>query len=163
MNKSVKKCIYCGVLLIAGDNWHKSNVKVRNVCIVCFRKAKRISAKLRNKQNPRHTISLALNSAKKRAEKRNMEFSVTTDELLALWDTIDEKCEYCRIKMTWGQGNQGGITALTSLSIDRFNPKMGYTSANIVLCCHQCNSAKMHGTYEDLKNLAQRIMKCSLR
>jgi hypothetical protein len=42
---------------------------------------------------------------------------------------------------------------LTNLSIDRLNPKIGYTYDNIVFCCMGCNQRKSAATHADILNI----------
>jgi hypothetical protein len=74
-------------------------------------------------------------SYKRRAEKKSLEFLLTTKDFEELNNKI---CEYC--------GKENSSTHKNG--IDRKNNKIGYTTENCVACCGECNFMK--GELDDI-------------
>jgi hypothetical protein len=65
------------------------------------------------------------------AKVRNLEFTLSEEECRNL---IEMPCYYCN--------NELGEKTMTSLGLDRLDPKLGYVSGNCVSCCKICNFLK---------------------
>lgn len=81
-------------------------------------------------------ISTFLLSCKTSAKKRGQEFSLTRNDFLHMWDAQDGVCVYTGMKMEL-QPN-----TLLSVSVERIDSSIGYTSDNTVLCCNVINRMK---------------------
>lgn len=62
-------------------------------------------------------------------------------------------CAYCLSPVGSFTGGQRPVSA----TLDRIIPVLGYTRANTVLACHQCNAAKAEHTPESLRLWITRI------
>lgn len=67
------------------------------------------------------------------AKKRNIEFLLSFDEFMTLWQ---KPCTYCG-------------SPIQTIGIDRIKNNIGYTSCNITSCCYTCNSMKMDTEYDE--------------
>ena len=112
----------------------------RNVCKECTVEARKSATKKWTKEQ---TLVRCLNSrllgAKDRAEKRKIEFNLTLDFLLNLWDQQNGKCALSDVQMTYDM--LSGRTP-TNISIDKINRNLGYTKDNVQLVCMACNQMK---------------------
>ena len=82
------------------------------------------------------TISNKLMSAKKRANKDNMEFNLTNAFITSLWQQQEGKCAKTGVVM----GRIGD--KWLSPSLDRIDPLKGYTEENVQWTCWRYNDAK---------------------
>lgn len=83
-------------------------------------------------------------------------FEVTVDhrDILTLLIDQDYQCIYCRKKLNFAAVMHQRID---SPSMDRLDPKEGYTHRNIVISCYRCNQIKSDATVEELMNIAKRV------
>lgn len=66
------------------------------------------------------------------AKKRNLEFSITIEQLTQI---VKGKCYYCDFEpRKYADGIRNGI--------DRLNSKKGYIESNVISCCSTCNMMK---------------------
>ena len=86
------------------------------------------------------TISNKLMSAKKRARKDNLEFSITNLFVTELWNKQLGKCAKTGVEM----GRIGD--KWLSPSIDRIDPSKGYVEDNVQWTCWRYNDAKSNMT-----------------
>ena len=69
-------------------------------------------------------------------------------------------CRYCEQRITFkskmgtrGTGYQGrGSQIKTNLSLDRWDPRITYETANLIWCCVGCNDRKRDSTPDDWDN-----------
>ncbi len=104
-------------------------------CKQCINKA----AKENRVKSPRSGFRRAI--ARMR-HKGTVIVSIDADHLISLWENQRGLCALSGIKMSFGQG----LNAL-SASVDRFNPKKGYTKGNVRLVCFCLNA--LRGTLSD--------------
>lgn len=72
--------------------------------------------------------------------------------LLTLWHRQEGKCALSGLPMTWvGSGP-------TNISVDRINPKKGYTKDNVRLLCWAVNSFKLTGSDEQMIEMARAVV-----
>ena len=72
------------------------------------------------------------------AKKRGIEFNLTVASMKNLLSA--KKCYYTGIGLTKSTGN--GEMRLSDATIDRIDVTKGYTSGNVVACCHAANQMK---------------------
>lgn len=77
--------------------------------------------------------------ARDRANRKNIPFTITKEDLLNLWNKQDSKCAISKIPMTFEMDN-GRV--FTNLSLDQKVPGQGYTKENIQLVCQAINQLK---------------------
>lgn len=88
----------------------------------------------------RQTIKGRLASYRRGATKRNIEWFLTEEDFLNLWN---KNCFYC-----------GDV--IKTIGIDRKNNNEGYKIDNVVPCCSICNKLKLALPYEDfIKKIKQ--------
>lgn len=83
--------------------------------------------------------------AKHRAKKYNMDFNLTKDMVIDLFNKQEGKCYYTSHTLI------GNILDPKSLSIDRKDSSKGYTIDNIVLCCKTVNYMKLALSMDNFK------------
>lgn len=93
--------------------------------------------------------------ARDRANKRGLEFDITKDDLLELWNSQKGICTLSGITMTYELDN--GRT-FTNVSIDRINPNLGYTKDNIQLVCMAVNQMKSDMSLQELYMFCESII-----
>jgi hypothetical protein len=114
----------------------------------------------RNKQGPvlrlreRQTYpwSRLIYGAKNRSKKSNIEFDLTFDWGRDRWTGA---CEITGIPFRHGSKNPTPF----SPSIDRIDPKLGYTKENCRFILFGVNSLKLNGTDSDVMLIARAILK----
>ena len=82
-------------------------------------------------------------NAQKSADKRGHEFSITLHDIVKAWNDQKEICAYSGRKMTLVAGQ------LNTVSIERIDSKIGYTSNNTILVCQAINRMKSNFEFED--------------
>lgn len=96
-----------------------------------------------------------LQDYKYRAQKLNLEFSITLKEFQNL---VRGNCFYCKSGPTTRKSRGNRKTEIKSNGIDRFMSSLGYTSKNCVTCCDKCNMFKndlsLHEFLEHVKQIA---------
>lgn len=99
----------------------------------------------RKEDKERHsTILFLIRNAKKRAKKIGVEFTLTPDNL-----PFVEECPVCLIKM---ERNAEQFRE-NSFTLDRLNPKGGYTPDNVRVISWRANKAKGDLSNEEIERL----------
>ena len=88
-----------------------------------------------------------LQSIRKRAKKKGLEIDIDIDYLKSIFPK-DNICPVLGTKMSF---MEEGI--VTSPSVDRINPKGGYTKDNIIWVSYKANSIKQDASLQDIKNV----------
>jgi len=94
------------------------------------------------------------NLYKGRAKNRDIEFSLSFDEFIALTNKI---CYYCGVEPLFSVGKKGANGDYLYNGVDRVNSDLGYINTNSVTCCGRCNQAKNDLTENEFKSLIERI------
>ena len=76
-----------------------------------------------------------------------LEFSITADDIIATWEKQEGKCALTGLFLTHHRDGSGYKEH--NASIDRINPKVGYTTDNVQLVCYRINLIK-HSLTEDM-------------
>ena len=80
-----------------------------------------------------------------RGKNRILEFSITIDDVIALYEKQNGECAYTGVKMThitYGSKGNGRLKYPFNISIDRIDSLIGYTKTNIQLVCALVNTMK---------------------
>lgn len=88
-----------------------------------------------------------LQNARKSAIKRNQEFNLTVADIVDFWNKQNKICAYSGREMTLEAGK------LNTVSIERIDSKIGYTTENTILVCQAINRMKSDFSYEDFYSL----------
>jgi hypothetical protein len=86
--------------------------------------------------------------SKTRSSKKNFDFNIELKDLHDLFDNQHEKCALSGVQMTFirKRGQREFTRNPTNVSLDRIDPKRGYTKDNIQLTTSLANHAKMDST-----------------
>lgn len=105
----------------------------------------------RRQNDPTHALSKSL---RRGLERRPTDNPAKLSDLLAMWEAQQGRCAVSGIPMTWGKGN----FYPTSISIDRIDSNIGYTTENIRLVCYAVNAFKGRWTDEHMFMIALGIV-----
>jgi hypothetical protein len=95
----------------------------------------------------------AYRNARRRAEKKNVRFTLSLADLESKWEEQDGKCFYTGVALApWSSSSDSGVT------IERLDSNAGYTYHNTVLASRFVNNAKARGTYENLLDWCEIIL-----
>lgn len=110
-------------------------------------------------QNRFHGKSVSLEawiyrSAKARANKRGIEFSITIEDIV-----IPERCPAFGIKIdrTWGGVEQNNQARGNKPSLDRIDSSKGYIKGNVVILSYRANIVKQNGSAIQHRIIAEYI------
>jgi hypothetical protein len=92
-----------------------------------------------------------LRNAKKSAQKRGQEFNLTVKDIVDCWQNQKQICAYSGRKMTLESGK------INTVSIERIDSKVGYTSQNTILVCQAINRMKSDFKYEQFYYLCRDV------
>lgn len=94
--------------------------------------------KSRVKRLEEYPLRSLLSGVRGNAGRRNMEFTIDIDFVMAQWDKQEGKCFYTGVKMAYTSAKKIPWQA----SIDRMDSSKGYTPENSILCCQSVNYMK---------------------
>lgn len=105
------------------------------------------------------SMNAMINTYKRGAKERNLEFSLTRQEFRAL---TSSNCWYCGSPPAslWKQKRTNG--PYLNNGIDRKDNNIGYTTENSVPCCTDCNFMKSSRSYEDFLKKIKEIYECRI-
>ncbi len=83
--------------------------------------------------------NLVIRSYRSGAEARNLEFSLSDEEILSL---TQQNCYYCDSAPSQVATSNGDTGDYIYNGIDRLDNNVGYTPENCVPCCKRCNEWK---------------------
>jgi len=125
-------CKKCGQL--SAYNWHKKNPEK--------------SKALRRRGYCRNIKTMMINSARYRAARKGIEFSLTKDDF-----EVPEYCPILGIRLEIGVGTQQD----NSPSLDRLDSTKGYTSDNVWVISGKANTMKANASVDELISFANWI------
>ena len=95
------------------------------------------------------------NQAKHRARKRNIYFDIQPEDIV-----IPEYCPVLGIPLIMGRGVEVGPT-YNSPSVDRIDPKKGYTADNVRVISWRANTLKSDASLKELQVLVEDLSRLS--
>ena len=98
-----------------------------------------------------HYEQKILNSAKKTAKTKNLEFNLTIDDI-----QIPTHCKYLGVELTKILGS--GVV-WSNCSIDRIDSSKGYIKGNVEIISRKANSMKNMATEKELIVFAKNVLK----
>lgn len=127
---------------------------VRCLCRECGATAS--LQRYRNKKNCtlEETLHQRAYQAKRRSEKKQLEFNLTDSDLLEIYKKQNGKCYYSGITME----KIPKIDNYYNVSIDRVDSSKGYTKNNVVLCCDSINTMKNSMPIKIFIDICQKIV-----
>ncbi|HMO34023.1 MAG TPA: hypothetical protein PKE63_02925 [Lacibacter sp.] len=142
-------------------------------CAVCKRESSRNRAaryreKIRSgEQNKltytpiKHGLTRSLemklyNAAKNRARKKNMDFTIKVTDI-----KIPPQCPILGIELdlSWGGVEQNNKNRFNKPSLDRLDPRLGYTPENVIVVSYRANMIKGDGFPNEHRQIAEFLMK----
>lgn len=142
-----KQCLNCG------NDFETNHYKALYCCEKCgntyrrkrhyksnpeYYKAKR--QQMREKELEKSILS----RIKYRAKKNNIPFNLTLEDIV-----IPDRCPVLNIPLVTNHGHSGYF--VDSPSVDRIDPKLGYTKGNIRIISNRANLLKNDATVEELE------------
>jgi len=88
-------------------------------------------------------------SAKKRAKRRDVPFSITPLDI-----AIPARCPVLGVKLAIGHGADGKGPSSCSPTLDCIDPSLGYVPGNIAVISWRANRLKSDATLAELRRLA---------
>lgn len=130
----------------------------RSICRECTTKRqKEHNRELQNDIKLNKCLRWRWLSARDRSRRnKNIAFSITLEDVVALWNKQNGKCALSGIEMTYEL--QKGRTP-TNVSIDKIDRTKGYIPENIQLVCMACNQMKSDMSEEELYSFCKNIIK----
>lgn len=145
-------------------------------CVECKRESSRKSAKKYRKKlkndgyeiktlsKESHGLSRSFeiklyNTAKIRARKKNIDFTIKVTDI-----KIPKYCPILGIELdnTWGGVVQNNKSRFNKPSIDRLDPRLGYTPENIIVLSYRANMIKGDGFPDEHRKIALFLKKYGL-
>lgn len=96
-------------------------------------------------------VKLLLKNARRRAKQKNMEFSITPDDV-----KMPEFCPILGIRL---ESAFGGKALDNSPSLDRIDSNLGYVPGNVWIISFRANTIKNNATVEELQKLVDVLCK----
>lgn len=138
-----KLCKSCNMKAVEKEHRHKK-IKVDKPTPAEHCKKHRNKYKLDDK----YRLNRLLQQARIRAKTRGLECTLTIDDLLGMFPE-DRKCPALGIDLLWGTNGKGNRN--NSPSLDRVDPKLGYTKDNVCIISWKANRIKSDTTAEELE------------
>jgi hypothetical protein len=91
---------------------------------------------------------------KKHAKDRGYAFQLSSEQCRELFA---QPCHYCGAPPSNVKQDRYAHGTFTYSGIDRVDNEKGYSPANVVSCCHTCNSAKSDMTYFEFIEWIRRV------
>ena len=99
---------------------------------------------------------------KKRSGEKNLEFDLDRQFLKDLYANMPDKCPILGIELKRPEIGSSGRTILdSSPSLDRINPKKGYTKDNVKIISNLANRIKQDATVDQIEKVWKYLKKFS--
>ena len=89
-----------------------------------------------------------LTDARRRAKNKNLDFTLTYEYLLGLWEEQGGHCALSDLPMSVHSCDVGQSNNNTVVSLDRIDSNLGYTISNTQLVCVMMNTMKSNMTQQ---------------
>lgn len=117
----------------------------RQAKIEHFRKQDRV---LYNRMKVNNPIKLMLGIKRREAKKRGIAFDLTVEDI-----TLPEFCPVLGIRLAPVGGTASNGCRDSATTLDRFDPKKGYTKENVQVISFRANRIKNDATLEELERI----------
>lgn len=135
----MRTCNVCGGT--APDVTFSAHLARCNTC-------RRAASDERRSLDPEAYLRRVVQSARHRAKQKGLEFTITETDVWELWLRAEGRCALSGVIMTHHLGGKTGLKD-TNASLDRKNPKKGYTRDNIQLVTARVNLMKFNTDASD--------------
>lgn len=154
------RCHDCGEYKNVSCYVRHSDMRLRDyhngICKECqIKRKKLIEPKKDDSLKLKQVLNQRLLGAKERATKQELDFNLTLDYLLSLWNLQQGICAMSGIEMTFDRYH-GRIP--TNVSIDKIDRNKGYVIGNVQLVCMACNQIKSDWSEEIMYNICKKIV-----
>lgn len=123
------------------------------VCYQCLNVKYGHANKAWRERNKPHMKKLYMyNDAKKRAEAKGLDFTITADDIV-----IPDVCPLLGVAIDTTTTKAGG--SANSPSLDRKDSTKGYTPDNVWVVSHKANTIKNSATWEEIMLVAENLKK----
>ena len=123
------------------------------VCENC-RRAKMRRYQDRARQTIHYKIRAKLASSRQNAGRRGLEFALTVNDMVEMWDRQEAICPYTGWKMVLTDSKHWNPLLG---SIDRIDNSKAHTLDNVCWCCYQANLAKSQWGIHQLRALCRSV------
>lgn len=123
------------------------SLKQKNERLAQHKRYSKLYLRHKRKTDQRWTM---FNNAKFRAKKLKLPFQITIQDII-----VPKKCPIFNVPIRQGSV----VTSPNSPSLDRKNPKLGYTKKNIWVISHRANKIKNDASIDELKQLIKALEK----
>jgi hypothetical protein len=149
IKKEYYECLECNE-----TNPNKFHITNKKRCKICYSKNNSIwykslsNDKKNNKLNKikiwqnNNIIKIRVLGAKHRAKRKNLDFDIDENYIETLLIKQNYRCLYTNVKLELTMGSDDSHINPNTLSIDRIDPKLGYTKNNIALVSAIVNNMK---------------------
>lgn len=118
-----------------------------------------LSRRLLYRQDPLLFITHCMPGYKQRAKEMNLPIDIDPEYLANLFENQEHKCYYTKELISFESVTEKrNCPHPLSPSIDRLNPKLGYTKGNVVWCAYYVNRMKNDLCYNDFIKTCQIII-----
>lgn len=107
-------------------------------------------------QSPKDFLRDMVKNAKKRSKYKDLEFDLTLDDMLEIYEKQNGNCALSGVKMTYFV-NQDKVK--TNMSFDRIDSSKGYNKDNIQIVCYYANIMKNDLNLVDFYDWCDKILK----
>jgi len=151
-------CTGCGVYKTA-DSFYVSNskrntLKLTYVCIECSKR------KIKTYRETENGYWVGLwNNLSGNAKRRNIEVSITKEDLKSLWELQGGLCAVTGVPMQKASASKSGVKNQFRASVDRIDNEKGYTIDNVRMVCSQVNVMRMDLTDDQLRFWCSAVVK----
>lgn len=110
----------------------------------------------RRAKNPRVLYS----TIKRNAKIRNIYLGISIDEFVEWFNSQQQECIYCGIRVERMTVKDRGKKLSKRLSVDRINNDKGYEKGNLALACLRCNFIKSNLlSFSEMKEIGEKYLK----
>lgn len=95
-------------------------------------------------------------SYKREAIKNNLQFDLTIDYLVDLYNLQNGNCFYSKEKLIFGYVD--GKIHHNTLSLDKLDPSKGYIQGNVVWCSYLVNTMKQNMTKQEFYDFMKKLL-----
>ena len=103
----------------------------------------------------------ALNSSRKRAIRRDLDFDISKDYILKLFQDQGGKCFYSGLNLNIVKGDGDVFHDPLKMTLDCIDPALGYTKGNVVWCAFCVNAFKQKMSVDQMVSICNGIVKTS--
>ena len=107
--------------------------------VYCFRCIESTPEHIRRRFIIKDRLSALANMAKSRAKKKELDYNLTSDYLVELWNDQEGSCALSGRKFELGKAEKFRQVHPDAPSVDRIVPSKGYTQGNIRFLTYHCN------------------------